>query len=160
MWISSSAREKTGFTLIELLVVIAIIGILMTVSVISLSGARRRARDTRRVADIQQVRNALLIYANQRATYPPGTDLALGEGAARCIDDSDAGFRSGAEGDACSGFIIMARVPAEQIPGSPPYLYRRVDVNSYEITFSLEGSVGDLPGGSCVARVDSITCTP
>jgi len=152
MWIS----RKRGFTLIELLVVIAIIGILATVSAVSLTGARRRARDTRRVSDIQQMRSAMVIYANQRATYPPGNGLTLGEGAARCLDDSDEGFKVGS----CEGFIIMQRVPREQIPGAPPYLYSRIDSNNYEITFTLEGTVGDLPSGACIARVDNIACTP
>jgi prepilin-type N-terminal cleavage/methylation domain-containing protein len=56
MQIFAKKKKKGGFTLIELLVVIAIIGILASIVLVSLSGARTRAKDTRIVADLNQIR--------------------------------------------------------------------------------------------------------
>jgi len=62
--------NKKGFTLIELLVVIAIIGLLSTMSVLALNGARARARDAKRVSDIKQIQTALEMYYNDNNVYP------------------------------------------------------------------------------------------
>ena len=60
-----------GFTLIELLVVIAIIGILSSVVLASLNGARTKGRDARRIADLRQIQLALELYFDNRQSYPP-----------------------------------------------------------------------------------------
>ena len=65
-------RPVRGFTLIELLVVIAIIGVLSSVVLASLNTARERARDSKRVQDIQQVMRAIELYAlDNNGAYPP-----------------------------------------------------------------------------------------
>ena len=61
---------KKGFTLIELLVVISIIGVLATIVLSSISNASSRARDTRRVSDIQAIQKALELYYSDHNTYP------------------------------------------------------------------------------------------
>ena len=63
---------KKGFTLIELLVVIAIIGILSSVVLASLNGARIKSRDVKRKEDMVQVRTALELYYNDNGSYPLG----------------------------------------------------------------------------------------
>lgn len=66
-------RGKQGFTLVELLVVIAIIGVLATLVLLQLGTARARARDTKRIADINQIRSAIeLFFEDQGGTYPTG----------------------------------------------------------------------------------------
>ncbi len=60
----------SGFSLIELLVVIAIIGILSAIVLSSLSGSRKRGRDSRRVADVAQLKLALELYYDANQQYP------------------------------------------------------------------------------------------
>ena len=60
-----------GFTLIELLVVIAIIGLLSSVVLASLSSARSKGRDARRLADIKQLQVALELYYSENNEYAP-----------------------------------------------------------------------------------------
>ena len=66
-------NNSRGFTLIELLVVIAIIGILSSVVLASLNGARLKARTTRSIADLNQLRTALEMYYNENGSYPPSS---------------------------------------------------------------------------------------
>lgn len=56
-------HTQKGFTLIELLVVVAIIGLLSSVVLASLQGARSKARDTKRVAETRSIEKALLLYS-------------------------------------------------------------------------------------------------
>ena len=64
-------QTKKGFTLIELLVVIAIIGLLSSVVLASLSTAREKSRDARRLSDIGQFQTALELYADENnGSYP------------------------------------------------------------------------------------------
>ena len=53
-----------GFTLIELLIVITIIGTLAGLLFTNFSGARERARDSKRKSDVTQMKNALRLYYN------------------------------------------------------------------------------------------------
>jgi len=61
--------NKKGFTLIELLVVIAIIGILASIVLVSLGGARSKARDARRESDIRQIATAMEMYYSDHEAY-------------------------------------------------------------------------------------------
>ena len=63
-------NKKRGFTLIELLVVIAIIGILSSVVLASLSTARQKSRDAKRISDLGQIQLALELYFDAKQSYP------------------------------------------------------------------------------------------
>ncbi|HEY5383442.1 MAG TPA: prepilin-type N-terminal cleavage/methylation domain-containing protein [Candidatus Paceibacterota bacterium] len=65
-----SFSERRGFTLIELLVVIAIIGILASIIAVSLSSARAKGRDAKRISDIRSMQLALEEYYNDNSSYP------------------------------------------------------------------------------------------
>jgi len=62
--------KKGGFTLIELLVVISIIGMLSSIVLASLNSARAKARDSKRVSEINQLGKALAFYYDKHGTYP------------------------------------------------------------------------------------------
>jgi general secretion pathway protein G len=72
---TSFVKDSKGFTLIELLVVIAIIGILSSVVLASLSSARAKSRDARRIADMGQLQLALEMYYDASTTYPTYSGL-------------------------------------------------------------------------------------
>lgn len=64
-------RARQGFTLIELLVVISLIGLLASIIFASLTQARAKGRDTKRLADLRDVQTVLELYASDNGgTYP------------------------------------------------------------------------------------------
>jgi prepilin-type N-terminal cleavage/methylation domain-containing protein len=78
--------SKRGFTLIELLVVIAIIGILASIVLTALNGARGKGRDANRIAEIKQIRYALELYYGKFNQYPQC--LSAGGGCTTSLDTS------------------------------------------------------------------------
>jgi prepilin-type N-terminal cleavage/methylation domain-containing protein len=62
--------DKHGYSLIELIVVITIIAVITAIGMISYGGANRKARDGRRVADLEKVRVALEMARQVGGTYP------------------------------------------------------------------------------------------
>ena len=69
---------RRGFTLIELMIVIVILGILMGTILPRLTGAQSRARDTARIADLNNISQALEVFSSDFGEYP----------AAACADAS------------------------------------------------------------------------
>ena len=63
-------KSKKGFTLIELLVVIAIIGILSSIVFFAMRGATARARDSKIISAMSQLRSfAEMYYHDNNASY-------------------------------------------------------------------------------------------
>lgn len=65
-------RQKTfkAFTLIEMLIVITIIALLASLILVGMGGARAKARDSRRIADLHSIQNALELYYAKFYFYP------------------------------------------------------------------------------------------
>ncbi len=70
----SKQDPRKGFTLIEILIVVAIIGVLSSVVLVGLRPAQQRGRDTRRIADLKEVQNALELYYQKCGFYPGNAD--------------------------------------------------------------------------------------
>jgi len=149
--------QKKGFTLIELLVVISIIGILSSLAVVSLNGARGKARDALRKADMAQLRTALSLYYFDHDGYLScgsfdenvadfGANVSVDDnsGSECYIDELNAAFTGGAR-------PLMQVVPLDpknkinkpaSIPdGDDTYIYRYVsDGDQYALVYTLEDS--------------------
>ncbi len=125
--------HKRGFTLIELLVVIAIIGLLASIVMVSLSGAKTKSRDAKRQADIKSIQLALSLYYNDNGMYPKniyaGSGSAPSSGLAptylptvprdpnstsACSDSSTAG---------CYKYMAFGSAGACNANTSPPSMY-------------------------------------
>ncbi len=63
------SKEK-GFTLIELLVVIFIIGVLVSLLLANILGARQRAEDVEKKSNLNQIKKALRLFYNDNQSYP------------------------------------------------------------------------------------------
>lgn len=83
---AAGANAHRAFTLIELLVVIAIIGLLSSVVLASLSTARSKSRDARRVADMKQIVAAVELYKDvNNNVAPPHGGSTFGCDTSTCL---------------------------------------------------------------------------
>jgi general secretion pathway protein G len=141
-----------GFTLIELLVVVAIIGMLSSVIILALGHSRIKSRDSRRLADVQQLRAAFDLFLSQAGGYP---DQSI--------------WISGAN-VSCNG-VSLFRVPQDPLVGFS-YTYEHAGSasgaalcgstwGSYTFSFQTEANT-DLgpPGNYCLRPVEGVTSGP
>lgn len=134
---------KKAFTLIELLIVIAIIGVIVSISFVSFSNVRQKARDTQRIADIKLLQKSLEDYYRNEGSYPdsltPGQSLV----------------------GSSSHAIYIATIPQNPAPrndGNCPnseYTYAK-DGNSYSIDFCISETTNQMSAGSKCAKPQGI----
>ncbi|HNS65612.1 MAG TPA: type II secretion system protein [Candidatus Woesebacteria bacterium] len=70
MLMSKRLQKKSGFTMIELLAVVTIMAILFTIGIVAYTNAVRNSRDNRRVTDISNMRQALVLFRSDTGCYP------------------------------------------------------------------------------------------
>ncbi len=127
-------KSGKGFTLIELLVVVAILGVLATITMVSLSDARARSRDARRVQDMKTLQDALALYQTRVTLYPDASTAITINGT---TDVLSLALKS--EGS-------MSSVPVDPLnraQGGVNYFYTYQSLSSrtsYAITYCLETS--------------------
>ncbi|MFA4873115.1 MAG: type II secretion system protein [Patescibacteria group bacterium] len=156
-------RHK-GFTLIELLVVTGIIGLLATLAVVALNNARQKARDTKRLVDINAIRKAMAFKFDNNEVgdyqcdaargpsdiwvYPVYTCDGLASYLPRFANIKDPlntdNPCDGTNTDGCNYAF-----------NSPPY-----SGTAYLIYFHLEGStkLGNSGAANCVATASNYSC--
>lgn len=78
--------NKKGFTLIDLMLTISIIVILSSVSTVNISIAKKKARDSIRLKELNELSKGLEIYFSEHGVYPCGD---VGDGATGTLDASE-----------------------------------------------------------------------
>lgn len=96
--------KERGFTLVEVLFVAAIVVILVSVVLMNISEARKKARDTQRIGDLQQIQVALKMYRQVNSSGLPFAPLGevVGDGAGN-FDSSIVSYLAGIIKDPLSG---------------------------------------------------------
>ena len=85
--------------------VIAIISLLSSLTIVSLSGVKARARDAQRMATFYTLRNALQLYYSDHGDYPPNQ-----------VDGRACDFH---KGSACLDELVTSGFMSE-LPSDPP----------------------------------------
>jgi len=120
-----------AFTLIELLLVIAIIGLIATVSIAAVGGARAKGRDEKRVTDLKQIQKALELSFEPGSGYPVvASPLTIGAGATDvlCSKGAVTSFVADQSAGNCDvGKVYMGLVPMNPTPNGSDYAYRSAD---------------------------------
>ena len=131
MSIYKKLKKSEGFTLIELLVVIAIIGVLSTLILLQLNVARAKARDAKRIADINQLRTAVELHFDDRGGSYPGDVLCPSPNVTTCVESD--GIDIFLAGDV-SAYLSAQIVPLDPLLGDDYYYVWSQSTNEAQVT--------------------------
>ena len=127
---NSRRQQQAGFTLIEIMVVILILGLLATLVVQSLRGATDKAKRTKAMADIAELKTALDRYYIDSGSYPTSD-----QGLQALVSPPS---QNGGGDPPADGYI--KRVPND--PWNNPYVYQS-DGNTYTLkSLGADGAEG------------------
>jgi type II secretory pathway pseudopilin PulG len=139
--------------------VIAIIGILSSVVLASLSTARQKSRDAKRISDLGQVQLALELFFDRIQSYPSTTANICGAGAAACTPTANGatGKDWAIVGLAATNqaFLPKAPVPAGGGGNSVAYYYVGIDSLAAECISSQTQSCTSYMLGATLERSDN-----
>lgn len=148
------SANKRGFTLIELLVVVAIIGLLSTFAMVAVNNARSKARDAKRLSDINTIQVTLELYYGEHNAYPivaePG--IVLGSSNALVLSN-DVGFSAP---DQVSKESVLMSIAPNPTPGGSDYIYVSPDGATYTIEYALESNAGGVTKGKHTATPEGV----
>ncbi len=148
-----------GFTLIELLVVIGIIGLLASVVLVGLSGARKAGRDARRISDLKSIQTALELYYNRCNFYPGQINCGT-----PFVGTNFPGMKSALEGSS----LGIGTIPNN--PSGDPYEYGTGSLGQFYVLKAIleDGGnkvltddidlAGSADGGATINCVDPAYC--
>jgi prepilin-type N-terminal cleavage/methylation domain-containing protein len=145
--------KRRGFTIIELLIVVAIIGLLALMAMLSLSNARQKARDSKRLSDMGAVISVLGSAQGEGITLTGCTGAS--------VSSLDTCALNGTAKDVKLDFSTVKdpKNPDGTVPGgctpsaSTPYLIcgplsgGNPSVSDYRVGFYIEGTGGVLGQG-------------
>ena len=131
--------NKNGFSLIELLVAVAIMGVLSTLIMTNMQGARERARDVQRKSDLHQIKTALRLYYNDHQNYPvnDGTQIV------GCGNAGDETCEWGSDLFGSSSITYMKKLPADPMNSTAtpiPYYYTQDGDDDFSLTACIENA--------------------
>lgn len=89
-------NNKNGFTLLELMIVISIIGLLATIGTISYSKTIRRSQETKAIADLTEIKKALIQLEIDTDELPRHSDPQV------CVHNPEAFVNDCAAGLTCT----------------------------------------------------------
>lgn len=133
---SKSKNLEKGFTLLELIITITVLAILISIVVIAINPAEQlaRARDTKRVSDLDAIKSAIVLYAatatttvnldgeataNTKCKNGSGTDTWWANTAAGVLAPPS-GFATVTSTDQTVGTAGWLKARLDQTPGGTP----------------------------------------
>lgn len=144
--------REIGFTLIELLVVIAIIGLIVLSGTLGFQHAQKLGRDSKRMADLRVIQQALVRFYNAKHYYP-GTKTGTATYLKKSTEQAADWIGDTQEPLVPTFLPALPRDPLNRVQNFYVYIARPEAKNRYYLATYLEAKTADsdADGGGCLA---------